>query len=421
MLGVADTSFRKKMVVSCSFIINLGILAVFKYSNFVLNSISSLCSLFGASFTERRIDVLLPVGISFYTFQALSYTVDVYRGKIDAEKNFLKYALFVSFFPQLVAGPIERSGNLLNQIRDISHEKLMRPERIRDGLVLMLWGFFQKLVIADRASILVDHVYGNYHEFGFFGLGIATVFFTIQIYCDFGGYSNIARGAAAVLGIDLMQNFRQPYLATDIRDFWSRWHISLTSWFTDYLYIPLGGNRKGRIRKYLNIMIVFLVSGLWHGASWNYVVWGGIHGIYRIVGECTDSIKCSIKGLDRTVIKIFKMTGTFCLVSFAWVFFAADNLGHALGIITRMFTVFSFGDIHDLKLSKANEIVFIVSVAILTIVDLLRDKGESPISILNRKPVPVRWLLYITMIWITIMLGIYGIEYDATQFIYFQF
>lgn len=245
LIETVKGKYSKQFVVAGSLITNLGILAVFKYANFALQSISIFFEHLGFGAIDRRIDLLLPVGISFYTFQALSYTIDVYRGQIKAEKSIVKYALFVSFFPQLVAGPIERSGNLLCQIREILEVDLWNFERIRDGILLMFWGLFQKLVIADRASILISHVYKNYKDFGFIELGIASILFAFQIYCDFGGYTNVARGAAQIMGFNLVQNFRQPYLALNIKDFWRRWHISLTSWFTDYIYIPLGGNRGG--------------------------------------------------------------------------------------------------------------------------------------------------------------------------------
>ena len=261
----ANTKHGKQAVVAASFIINLAILGVFKYANFALQPLSAIGAILGLQPIERRLDLLLPVGISFYTFQALSYTIDVYRGTVKAEKNILQYMLFVSFFPQLVAGPIERSGNLLSQIQRVKEINVWEFERVRNGFLLMCWGLFQKLVIADRASVLVNQVYQNYGDYGFLELAIASVLFAFQIYCDFGGYSNIARGAAQVMGFSLMQNFRQPYLAVNIKEFWRRWHVSLTSWFTDYLYIPLGGSRKGAVRKYLNILIVFMVSGLWHG------------------------------------------------------------------------------------------------------------------------------------------------------------
>lgn len=316
----ANFDKAKKTVVALSLISNLGILAVFKYMNFALDTLDIICEAAGIEFIDKRLDLLLPVGISFYTFQALGYTLDVYRGTVTAEKNIVNYALFVSFFPQLVAGPIERSGNLLSQIRNIKQINLYDYDRTRNGIMLMFWGLFQKLVIADRASILVNQVYNNYQNYGFFELATASILFAFQIYCDFGGYTNIARGSALVMGFSLMDNFRQPYLAISIKDFWRRWHISLTSWFTDYLYIPLGGSHKGLIRKYINIFIVFAVSGLWHGAKWHFVVWGGIHAILRIGGDIKTHLE---KKLARYVQpetisrKIRRGIATFVMVDIA--------------------------------------------------------------------------------------------------------
>lgn len=261
-----------KLCVAFSFIINLGVLAWFKYFDFFVENLQKVFAHIGITLSSPTFDIILPVGISFYTFQALSYTMDVYRGEIYAEKNFLKYALFVSFFPQLVAGPIERSKNLLKQVA-VPHR--FDYEKCREGFLLMMWGFFMKLVIADRAAIVVNTVYNNYEQYPGLYLVIATILFAFQIYCDFGGYSTIAMGAAKMLGFELMENFNCPYFSKSVSEFWRRWHISLSSWFKDYLYIPLGGNRKGKIRKYINLMIVFLTSGLWHGAQWSYVTWGG--------------------------------------------------------------------------------------------------------------------------------------------------
>lgn len=237
----AGNNITKNIWLAGSLVSNLGILFVYKYLTFFLDNLNAVISRFGLSTIDRQLDFLLPVGISFYTFQALSYTFDVYRGEIRAERNILKYALFVSFFPQLVAGPIERSANLLSQIQNVHKIEAWKYERIRNGLLLMMWGLFQKLVIADRAAILVDNVINNYVAYGFVELSLAVILFAVQVYCDFGGYTNIARGAAKVMGFELMNNFEQPYMAMNIKDFWRRWHISLTSWFTDYIYIPLGG------------------------------------------------------------------------------------------------------------------------------------------------------------------------------------
>lgn len=262
----------KRIVVFLSLFVNLSSLFFFKYFNFICNNINMILGKIGFTLNIPAFDILLPVGISFYTFQALGYTIDVYRGDIYAEKNILKYALFVSFFPQLVAGPIERSKNLLKQI---NRPVLFNIENVRYGLFTMAYGLFLKLVMADRIAIIIDPILENYESYHGMIIAMCIVLFAFQIYCDFHGYTQIAIGSAKVLGYDLQENFNSPYLAINIKDFWRRWHISLTTWFTDYIYIPLGGNRKGKARKYINTIFVFLCSGLWHGASWAYVAWGG--------------------------------------------------------------------------------------------------------------------------------------------------
>lgn len=426
LIAKMEKPVSKKLVVAASLLINLAILGIFKYADFALQTLSSIAQHLGLGTIDKRLDLLLPVGISFYTFQALSYTLDVYRGTIRAEKSLLRYALFVSFFPQLVAGPIERSGNLLGQIQTIRTRRLWDYDRVRDGLLLMFWGLFQKLVIADRASILVDQVYGNYTDYGFLELAIASVLFAFQIYCDFGGYTNIARGAAQVMGFSLMQNFRQPYLAVTIKDFWRRWHISLTSWFTDYLYIPLGGSHKGLLRQYVNIFIVFGVSGLWHGASWHFVAWGLLHAVYQIVGNAksriikrlhpkAEEIRCSFSQ------KLGKGIITFALVDFAWIFFAADNLHQVLGILRQMLTAFQLSSVYDLGLDRGNWFMLVTAICILFMVDVIHESGKSVFRLVSRQTLWFRWILYLGLIWCTILFGIYGVEYDSSQFIYFQF
>ena len=329
----------KKLVVAASFVSNLSILFYFKYINFALETIAKLFSLVHIQLAVPAFDIILPVGISFYTFQALSYTMDVYRDEIYAEKNFLRYALFVSFFPQLVAGPIERSKNLLKQLA--VHQKF-QFERAREGFLLMLWGFFLKIVLADRIAVFVDTIYGNYRDYPGWYLILATMLFAVQIYCDFGGYSTIAMGAAQILGVRLMENFDAPYLSVSVAEFWRKWHISLTSWFKDYLYIPLGGSRKGKLRKYLNKMIVFLVSGLWHGAQFSFVAWGGLNGLYQIIGEILQPLRdklVEILHLNRKSLghRLIHMVGTFILVDFAWIFFRADRFKSAFHIIQSIF------------------------------------------------------------------------------------
>ena len=390
----------------------------------ILDNLNRILEVAGFEIVERRLDLLLPVGISFYTFQALSYFIDVYRGTIKAESNFLKYALFVSFFPQLVAGPIERSGNLLGQLQNLDKIKVWDFESIKNGLLLIFWGLFQKLVIADRIAILVNEIYNNYLSYGFVEITIATVLFAVQIYCDFGGYTNIAQGAARVLGIQLMQNFRQPYLAVDIKDFWRRWHISLTSWFTDYLYIPLGGNQKGIIRKYCNICIVFAVSGLWHGASWNFIVWGIIHGIYQIVGDIRKRIiPQNNKGYEPISIstRVRKMFITFLLVNFAWLFFASNSFQDAIGIVKQSVQVFHTTSIWELGIDKGNWCILLCAICILFCVDLVHEMKISIFKLVKHQEIWFRWMLYLGLIWSTILFGIYGIDYDTSQFIYFQF
>lgn len=418
-------TYEKKLVVALSLTSNLVILGIFKYADFVLQMLSSITSRFGLGTIDRRLDLLLPVGISFYTFQALSYTIDVYRGNIKAERNILNYALFVSFFPQLVAGPIERSGNLLCQLQKVSEIKLWNFERVRDGLLLMLWGLFQKLVIADRASMLVNQVYGNYKDYGFFELVIASVLFAFQIYCDFGGYTNVARGAARVMGFSLMQNFRQPYFAVSIKDFWRRWHISLTSWFTDYLYIPLGGNQKGFIRQCVNIFIVFAISGLWHGASYHFVAWGLLHAGYQIAGNIKNHIWKKLKAKDDIQDSFSRRLGkrivTFALVDFAWVFFAADHLQHAYGIFRQMFTTFQTASIYEIGLDRGNWFMLSFGIVVLMTVDYIHERGNSVFLLVNRQTIWFRWVLYLGLIWCIILFGIYGVGYDSSQFIYFQF
>lgn len=413
-----------KCCVAGSLLINLGILGIFKYANFLLENLGRAAERLGFEAVEYRLDLLLPVGISFYTFQALSYTFDVYRGEIKAERNILKYALFLSFFPQLVAGPIERSKNLLSQVQNADRIKIWNFDRVRDGLLLMMWGLFQKLVIADRAALLVNTVISDYRSYGFLEIAIAATLFAVQIYCDFGGYSDIARGAARVMGFQLMQNFRQPYLAVDMKDFWRRWHISLTSWFTDYLYIPLGGNRKGTVRKWLNVLIVFGVSGMWHGASWNFIAWGLIHAGLQIAGDIKHRIgeKFNWPSAKKSwSSRLRKTLLTFIMVDFALIFFVSDSLKNALWIIQQMFTSFQTTSIYELGLSRGNWFFLLFGISLLFVVDVLHERGISVFAAVNRQEFWVRWMLYLGLVWTVIMFGIYGVAYDTSTFIYFQF
>lgn len=420
--------FRKKWVVAGSFIINLGILFFFKYFNFVFDTLGMIFNGMHIELNMPTFDVLLPVGISFYTFQALSYTMDVYRGDIYAEKNIFRYALFVSFFPQLVAGPIERSKNLLKQLA-VPHK--FNFENAREGLLLMLWGYFLKIVLADRIAIFVDTVYGNYQDFGGYYIIVATILFAVQIYCDFAGYSTIAIGAAKFLGINLMDNFDAPYLSVSVAEFWRKWHISLTSWFKDYLYIPLGGSRKGQVRKYLNKMIVFLVSGLWHGANLSFVVWGGLNGIYQVVGEILQPVRnkaVKFFRLTRTSLghKIIHCIFTFILIDFAWIFFRAEGFQQSIDIIHSMFSIHNpwilfDGSLYSCGLDSKNFGLMIVGIFILIFADFCRHKNIAVRNVIARQDYWARWIFIAFAIVAVLTFGIWGPAYNSANFIYFQF
>lgn len=406
---------KMKLAVFLCFFINLGILFVFKYFNFFADLLNN----FSGKDFNLAIDVLLPVGISFYTFQALGYTIDVYRNDIRAEENFIDYALFVSFFPQLVAGPIERSVNLLPQIkkpRKFSYDNLVK------GLVLFFYGMFLKLIIADRAAILVNEVFGNYKNFSREILIISGILFTLQIYCDFYSYSIMAKGSAKILGIDLMDNFKEPLLSKSITEFWRRWHISLSTWFKDYLYIPLGGNRKGDLRKYFNLLVVFIVSGLWHGAELSFVLWGLIHGVFNVLENILGINKKSKRNI---LLDSLRRVLTFIIVVFAFIYFRAENIHHGneylLAILNNPRSLNLMEDLSKTKFGTANISPLLVGVAILFIFDVLKynkiNLSEKVLKII----LPIRWIIYLAFIFAIIIFGVYGPEFSESAFIYFQF
>lgn len=418
----------KKLVVAGSFLINLGILFFFKYANFAMDILYTLFSRIHIQLSLPTFDFLLPVGISFYTFQALSYTMDVYRDEVYAEKNFFRYALFVSFFPQLVAGPIERSKNLLKQL---AVPQKFSFERFRRGLLLMLWGYFLKLVLADRIAVFVDTVYDHHADFPGYYIVTATMLFAVQIYCDFAGYSTIAMGSAEILGVRLMENFDAPYLSTSVADFWRRWHISLTSWFKDYLYIPLGGSRKGKIRKYVNKMIVFLVSGLWHGASGAFVIWGGINGLYQVIGEILQPLRDRLVRLlclnrDSLGHKLIHVVGTFILVDFAWLFFRANRFSTAVSVLKSMFSannpwILVDGSIYNCGLDMRDFWLMMMCIGILLFADLCKRKKIVVRDVLLGQDYWFRWLAFAVSVAFILTFGIWGPNYNAANFIYFQF
>lgn len=323
-------------------VVCLGCLIIFKYLGFITENTLGVLQFFGAPVNDVVLNIILPVGISFYTFQTLSYVIDVYRGDISHETHFGYYALFISFFPQLVAGPIERPGHLLPQLH---MPKVFKATNLITGLHLMLRGFFKKLVIADYLAKFVDVVYGAPTKASGPGILIATVLFAFQIYCDFSGYSDIAVGTAKMMGIQLMKNFNNPYSATSVQDFWRRWHISLTDWFADYIYKPLGGNRKGGRRHARNILIVFLISGAWHGASWTYIIWGGIHGIYLVVENLWKNYSEGHRESQPTYMsQMAKRLITFAFVCFAWLFFRGNSLGDVGVLLGKLWSEWSIDD-----------------------------------------------------------------------------
>ena len=420
----ADITYRKKVIAVC-IIINITILVVFKYSDFVIANINSILDLFKLNTHIPTLDLLLPVGISFYTFQVIGYIIDIYRGKIKAERNFCQYALFVSFFPQICAGPIERAGNMLHQFQNIIYEKVtysVFAERLKKGSAFIIWGFFQKLVIADRAAILINAVFDNYEVYSSVDIIFAMLLYGVQIYCDFDGYTNIARGSATLLGIELMPNFRQPYLAVNIKDFWGRWHNSLTKWFTDYLYIPLGGNRKGEFRKYINIFIVFSVSGLWHGASWHFMLWGAMHGVFLVIYNLFHRKK-SIKKRDMLFSsRIYHMAVTFLFVDFAWFFFRVPDLQTAVDMLKRMTMSFSFYlSFPNEIFSHGNMIILIFAIILLILIDILHEKNVFVMESVFRQQAWFYLLVTAASVLFILIFGVFGGGYDVSNFIYSQF
>lgn len=420
---------RQKWTVALSFLSNLAILFVFKYFHFGLSALNRVLRVLHLSVIESSFSVLLPVGISFYILQALSYTMDVYRGDVKVEKNILKYALFVSFFPQLVAGPIERSRDLLPQILE-GHD--FDFDRIKHGLWLMLWGYFQKLVIADRLAIFVNTVYGdpsNYLHGGIVNL-TALIFFAFQTYADFAGYSNLALGAAEVLGFRLTTNFVRPFFSVNITEFWTRWHVSLSRWFVSYLYIPLGGNRVGKLRYYCNLMIVFLASGLWHGANWTFLVWGGINGLISITERLLTPLWRKMKNTlgfnDRAALMKCVQSGyVIFMFGLVQVFFRSETLGQAADFLKGMLRLNPYdlfnGRLFEFGMDRANFILAVLALLVQFTVSFLQRGGRSLRAQLDAQPLILRWGLVLAAIAAVVFFGIYGPGFDASQFIYFQF
>ena len=431
-----DQKKQKRLVLLAAVLLNVGLLVFLKYFNYSASILNTLFERLGAPLYIYGLDLIAPIGVSFYTLQVVGYVVDVYRGNAKPERNLGKYALFVSFFPQILQGPIPRFTQLAPQLY------AGRPfdyKTFKFGLQLMLWGFFKKMVIADRAAILVNQVFGGYESYAGFTLLFGALLYALQIYTDFSGCVDIARGAAEAFQIHLPHNFNQPYLATSIKDFWRRWHISLSSWLRDYVYIPLGGNRKGQLRKHLNVMATFLVSGLWHGVGLQYILWGLLHGAYQVAGALWAKLKARLSpGLGvrlgwseaaspgaRRVHRFLQVLMTFLLVDFAWIFFRSESLSAAFIFIRRMFGAFNpwvliDGSLLALGLDGYDFWVLALSVILLLAVALMQRRFPLR-ERLSREALPLRWALYLAAILAVVLLGVYGVGYSASDFIYGTF
>lgn len=421
-----DKKSRCKALLSAAVAAFICIIALFKFWSFWSRG---LYVLFGVSdpATGGIISLLAPVGLSFYLLTAIGYMVDVYRGKTPPEKNIGRYALFISFFPTILSGPIERSGNLLRQI---NADREFDYDRTKKGLLLILYGYFIKLLIANRIARIVDAAFGSFTGQTGATMAIAVILYGIQLYADFSGYSCIAVGIGKTLGFDLIVNFRQPYFSASVRDFWNRWHISLSSWLRDYVYIPLGGNRKGKLIQYINLMITFLVSGLWHGTGFQFIVWGAIHGLYQVAAIALRPLnalgsKIKIKR-DAWSYKLLQGMFTFALVDYAWLFFRAPSVRSALSISKNILLNLQLGNtlVNQLFLlgyAPERFRVLLLEIGVMLTVDVLHERQLSIAALLDRQNKAFRWLVYIQIIVILIIGLIYDYGLDASAFIYTRF
>ena len=418
---------KSKSIFAMCIITNVAMIIVLKYLGFLEKTVSDIAGLFGGEMVLPEINIIAPIGISFYILKAMGYLIDVRRGKISAEKNLAKYALFVSFFPQIIAGPIDRAANLLPQLeKPVS----LDFDRLRDGIMQMLWGYFLKLVIADRVAIFVNSVYSRA---GYVNGGIALIgimLYSIELYCDFSGYSHICIGAARILGIEVMKNFDSPFLSQSVTELWRRWHISLSTWLRDYVYISLGGNRKGIGRKYLNILITFAISGLWHGADWTFVIWGVLQAVFQIAGAVLQPVRDAVVNkcrIDRNAFshRFLRITGTFLLFSFSFVFFRAETISQAIAVIRSIFEfspwILTDGQLLDMGLDMPNMILAAAGILVLIAVDIANYKGVVVRKKILEQGIWFRYFVAIAGVLIVVICGIWGPGYDAANFIYQQF
>jgi len=414
----SSTGPVKKRYLLISIISTVLVLAIFKYANFFNNNIHQLAHLIHWNYSLTSLDIILPIGLSFHTFQSLSYVIEVYRGNHKPEKNYGIYSLYVMFFPQLVAGPIERPQNILYQFYE-KHD--FNYKDVTSGLKLMAWGFFKKLVIADRLSAIINPVYNNPGHYSGMTLIFVTLLFAQQIYCDFSGYSDIAIGMARVIGFRLMKNFDTPYFSKSISEFWTRWHISLSTWFRDYVYIPLGGSRVVKWRWYYNLMITFLLSGLWHGANWTFVIWGGLNGLYLVIEVSTSRFRkkaTDFVGLNRfpLILDGLRVIKTVLLISLAWVFFRANTASDAFLILSKIFKANIFHPAFSTFIDPYSLFLCLIFIFLLEIAQLYHKKYNLA-KVLSEKPIIYRFAVYTIFLVIILNFGIFS----SKGFIYFQF
>ena len=416
LIEKTEDKTKRKLFLIAAGVISFGILFFFKYFNFFQENVVAFFQMFAIQLHPTTLQLLLPVGISFYTFQTFSYVIDVYRGDVPAERHFGIYATFITFFPQLVAGPIERTSNLLPQIKK---EHFFNYEKAAYGMRLMVWGFFKKLVVADVLAVYVDRIFDTLYTRAGFSLVLAVLFFTVQIYCDFSGYSDIAIGCAKLLDIDLMQNFKSPYFSDSIKEFWCRWHISLSTWFRDYVYIPLGGNRKGKLRTHINLIITFLASGLWHGANWTYIIWGLIHGVSQVLEKILIPKKSRKKFTFAWALRVLLV---FIFCAFTWIFFRAENFKDCIYIIKYLFLGIE-NPVNYIKngflamiLTRPAMITVGISLALLAIYDFFSLKMDV-IEWVGKQKVVIRYAIYLAMLIIIMLWKASG----EAAFVYFQF
>lgn len=423
---------HRRLTLIIGILITLAPLILFKYYDFWIDVGDPLFSrILPDALYSSILHLAMPVGISFYTFQLVGYLVDVYRSKQPAEKSLLRYALFSAFFPKLIEGPIERSDTLLPQIRALESLKAFDYDRIAAGLYEIVWGLFLKMVLADRIAAFINPFFNNISSFGSIQLITASLGYTFQLYLDFTGYMFIILGVARCFGFTLLENFNSPYLATSTGDFWRRWHISLSSWLKDYVYIPLGGSRVSHKRHLLNVMAVMFVSGLWHGSSWNFVVWGLLHGFYQVVGILTRPFRQSLYQKkwfrsDTFSFHLAQRLCTFCLISFAWIFFRANTLQDALTFVFRIFTRWNpwvlFDGSFSIGWSGVETAVFWLGMLLVFCTDLLREKRQLSFPAwLQQQNVFFRWGLCIVLFVSVLVFGMYGVNFDSSQFLYSQF